>query len=70
MLTKHRTAGCGIVGYTKDTAAYYFDSSGTENTFAACSAKCKADSQCKSFGYGEANCLLFTVDAYVIRCAV
>ncbi|KAF1964714.1 hypothetical protein BU23DRAFT_585423 [Bimuria novae-zelandiae CBS 107.79] len=57
------TAGCGIVGYTKDTAAYYFDSSGTKNTFAACSAACKADSQCKSFGYGEANCMLFTVDA-------
>ncbi|KAF2681246.1 hypothetical protein K458DRAFT_372105 [Lentithecium fluviatile CBS 122367] len=57
------TAGCGIVGYTKDTAAYYFDSSGTKNTFAACSAACKADAQCKSFGYGEANCMLFTVDA-------
>jgi hypothetical protein len=58
------TPGCGIVGYTKDTAAYYFDSSGTKNTFAACSAACKADAQCQSFGYGEANCLLFTVDAY------
>lgn len=57
------TAGCGIVGYTKDTAAYFFDSSGTKNTFAACSAACKADAQCKSFGYGEANCMLFTVDA-------
>ncbi|KAF2641649.1 hypothetical protein P280DRAFT_506227 [Massarina eburnea CBS 473.64] len=57
------TSGCGIVGYTKDTAAYYFDSSGTKNTFAACSAACKADTQCKSFGYGEANCMLFTVDA-------
>lgn len=60
-----RTAGCGIVGYTKDTAAYYFDSSGTKNTFSACSAACKADAQCKSFGYGEANCMLFTVTAYV-----
>jgi len=60
------TAGCGIVGYTKDTAAYFFDSSGTKNTFAACGAACKADAQCKSFGYGEANCLLFTVDAYVL----
>ncbi|PVH97913.1 hypothetical protein DM02DRAFT_616166 [Periconia macrospinosa] len=57
------TAGCGLVGYTKDTAAYYFDSSGTKNTFAACSAACKADAQCKSFGYGEANCMLFNVDA-------
>jgi len=57
------SAGCGLVGYTKDTAAYYFDSSGTKNTFATCSAACKADAQCKSFGYGEANCMLFTVDA-------
>lgn len=59
------SAGCGIVGYTKDTAAYYFDSSGTKNTFTACKAACKADTQCKSFGYGEANCMLFNVDAYV-----
>ncbi|KAF1958825.1 hypothetical protein CC80DRAFT_20840 [Byssothecium circinans] len=57
------TAGCGIVGYTRDVPAFYFDSSGTKNTFAACSAACKADATCKSFGYGESNCLLFTVDA-------
>lgn len=57
------SAACGIVGYTKDTAAYYFDSSGTKNTFTACRAACRADSQCKSFGYGEANCMLFNVDA-------
>lgn len=59
------SAGCGIVGYTKSTAAYYFDSSGTKNTWATCSAACKADSKCKSFGYGEANCMLFDVLAYV-----
>ncbi|KAF2735519.1 hypothetical protein EJ04DRAFT_192060 [Polyplosphaeria fusca] len=57
------TANCGLVGYTKDTAAYYFDSSGTKNTFAACSSACKADSKCKSFGYGEANCMLFDISA-------
>jgi hypothetical protein len=51
------------VGYTGSIAAYYFDSSGTLNTFTACSAACKADSKCKSFGYGEANCLLFDVPA-------
>ncbi|KAF2275795.1 uncharacterized protein EI97DRAFT_494362 [Westerdykella ornata] len=55
------TPGCGLVGYTKSTSAYYFDSSGTKNNFAACSAACKADSKCKSFGYGEANCMLFDV---------
>ncbi|CAN9294441.1 unnamed protein product [Alternaria alternata] len=45
------------------TPAYYFESSGTKNTFDACSALCKADSKCKSFGYGEANCMLFDVTA-------
>ncbi|KAE8824679.1 hypothetical protein PTNB73_07434 [Pyrenophora teres f. teres] len=54
---------CGIAGYVKTTAAYYFESSGTKNTFAACSALCKADTKCKSFGYGEANCMLFDVAA-------
>ncbi|KAF2110466.1 hypothetical protein BDV96DRAFT_584035 [Lophiotrema nucula] len=57
------SASCGIVGYTKSTAAYYFDSSGTKNTFAACSAACKGDTKCKSFGYGESNCMLFDVTA-------
>ncbi|KAF2794121.1 hypothetical protein K505DRAFT_304567 [Melanomma pulvis-pyrius CBS 109.77] len=56
-------AGCGIVGYTKTVAAYYFDSTGTKNTWTACSAACKADAKCKSFGYGEANCMLFDVTA-------
>ncbi|KAF2845332.1 hypothetical protein T440DRAFT_278665, partial [Plenodomus tracheiphilus IPT5] len=55
--------GCGIVAYVKTTPAYYFESSGTKNTFAACSALCKADEKCKSFGYGEANCMLFDVNA-------
>ncbi|KAB2107971.1 hypothetical protein AG0111_0g4452 [Alternaria gaisen] len=54
---------CGIVAYVKTTPAYYFESSGTKNTFDACSALCKADSKCKSFGYGEANCMLFDVTA-------
>ncbi|KAH7119946.1 hypothetical protein B0J11DRAFT_72674 [Dendryphion nanum] len=57
------TAGCGIVGYVKTTAAYFFDSSGTKNNWSACSAACKADTKCKSFGYGEANCMLFDVAA-------
>lgn len=47
----------------KSTPAYYFESSGTKNTFSACSALCKADTKCKSFGYGEANCMLFDVTA-------
>jgi hypothetical protein len=50
----------------KSTPAYYFESSGTKNTFSACQALCKADSKCKSFGYGEANCMLFDVNAYVL----
>ncbi|KAF2877219.1 hypothetical protein BDV95DRAFT_601634 [Massariosphaeria phaeospora] len=61
--TPTASPSCGIVGYTKSTAAYYFDSSGTKNSFAACSSACKADTKCKSFGYGEANCMLFDVPA-------
>ncbi|EOA81649.1 uncharacterized protein SETTUDRAFT_24037 [Exserohilum turcica Et28A] len=55
------TPSCGVAGYVKVTPAYYFESSGTKNTFAACSELCKADSKCKSFGFGEANCMLFDV---------
>jgi hypothetical protein len=54
------------VAYVKSTPAYYFESSGTKNTFSACQALCKADTKCKSFGYGEANCMLFDVNAYVV----
>jgi hypothetical protein len=56
------------VAYVKSTPAYYFESSGTKNTFPACQALCKADSKCKSFGYGEANCMLFDVNAYGPLC--
>ncbi|RAR07526.1 hypothetical protein DDE82_002812 [Stemphylium lycopersici] len=56
---------CGVAAYVKTTPAYYFESSGTQNSFAACGALCKADSKCKSFGYGEANCMLFDVTVYV-----
>ncbi|KAL6151001.1 hypothetical protein ACJQWK_10881 [Exserohilum turcicum] len=59
------TPSCGVAGYVKVTPAYYFESSGTKNTFAACSELCKADSKCKSFGFGEANCMLFDVTVYV-----
>ncbi|KAF1914043.1 hypothetical protein BDU57DRAFT_331576 [Ampelomyces quisqualis] len=52
---------CGIVAYVKSIPAYYFESSGTKNTFLACQALCKADAKCLSFGYGEANCMLFDV---------
>ncbi|KAF2476631.1 uncharacterized protein BDR25DRAFT_331362 [Lindgomyces ingoldianus] len=57
------TAPCGLVGYTKTTAAYYFDSTGTKNNFTSCQAACKADTKCKSFGYGEANCMLFDISS-------
>ncbi|EAT92528.2 hypothetical protein SNOG_01033 [Parastagonospora nodorum SN15] len=67
ILTKPSTPtaapGCGIVAYVKSTPAYYFESSGTKNTFSACQALCKADAKCLSFGYGEANCMLFDVAA-------
>jgi len=47
----------------KSTPAYYFESSGTKNTFSACQSLCRADAKCVSFGYGEANCMLFDVPA-------
>jgi hypothetical protein len=57
------------VAYVKSTPAYYFESSGTKNNFSACQALCKADAKCKSFGYGEANCMLFDVNTYAPVCS-
>ncbi|KAL5114473.1 hypothetical protein ACEQ8H_007616 [Pleosporales sp. CAS-2024a] len=56
---------CGIIGYVRSTPAYYFESSGTQASFGACGALCRADARCESFGYGEADCMLFDVSGGV-----
>ncbi len=53
---------CGVAGYDK-TATYNSDGSVTNANLNACSAKCKADSQCLSFAIGSGDCLLYAVSA-------
>jgi hypothetical protein len=55
---------CGVVGYDKgNPTAYYFDGSGLNANFAACSALCKANS-CVSFAFGNGDCLLYSASVY------
>jgi hypothetical protein len=61
---RQTTLTCGVVGYDT-TAAYYYDGSGANGNFAACSALCNADSNCESFGFGSGDCLLYSVTVYV-----
>ncbi|OCL07854.1 hypothetical protein AOQ84DRAFT_364629 [Glonium stellatum] len=57
--TQSPPAGCAVAGYNKNITAFSFDSSGTKNNFAGCSAACKAVPSCGSFAYGATDCLLF-----------
>ena len=55
---KARADSCGVHGYDKSNA-YSYDGSGATATLSACGAACKADTQCKSFGFGGSECLLY-----------
>jgi len=56
---------CGRRGYDK-THTYSYDNSGRNASFAACSAKCKADRSCVSFAFGKTECDLYKVSAYAL----
>lgn len=52
---------CGTKGYDRGDGNYFYDDSGKYNTYAACSALCVADTKCKSFGFGDPECMLFNI---------
>lgn len=52
---------CGSKGYDAGKSNYYYDSSSKYATYDACSAKCIADTKCKSFGYSKKECMLFSI---------
>lgn len=56
-----RAPSCGVKGYDNGVDAYYYDSSGTQSTYAQCSAICKKDTNCVSFAISSSVCMLFTV---------
>ena len=53
-----RADTCDVHGYDRSNA-YSYDGSGTYATRSACGARCSADVNCKSFGFGGAECLLY-----------
>jgi hypothetical protein len=56
-----RAPSCGVKGYDNGVDAYYYDSSGTQSTYAQCSAICKTRANCISFAISSRVCMLFTV---------
>jgi hypothetical protein len=56
-----RAPSCGVKGYDDGVDAYYYDSSGTQSTYAQCSAICKKRVNCVSFAISSRVCMLFTV---------
>lgn len=57
---RRAASSCSVKGYDK-TSTYSYDGSGKYATYAACSAKCEADSKCVSFAYGGSECDLYKV---------
>jgi hypothetical protein len=49
---------CGVKGYDKINT-YNFDGKAADANFAVYSARCKADSKCASFTFGNGQCLLY-----------
>ena len=52
-----RQTTCGVKGYDKGTTAYYYERAASA---AACGALCIANSNCKSWAYGQGYCLLYS----------
>ena len=55
---------CGVKGYDKIPSYNFLNDTVTGN-FNGCTVRCVADTNCKSFGYGEGQCLLYAQDVYV-----
>ncbi|KAF2156310.1 hypothetical protein K461DRAFT_275434 [Myriangium duriaei CBS 260.36] len=52
---------CGTKGYDRGQGNYDYNDSGKYSTYTACSARCAASAECKSFGYGGKVCMLFDI---------
>ena len=50
---------CGLKGYDSGVTAYGYSRSQTLANFAKCGSKCAADTRCKSFAFGNDECLLY-----------
>lgn len=61
LVPQKRTDICGSKGYDRGSGNYFYSESKSLATYAACSQQCVADSKCKSFGYSNTDCLLFSV---------
>lgn len=61
LVPQKRADICGQKGDDRGNGNYDYDSSGKYSTYAKCSARCIADTKCKSFSFGGKNCLLFNV---------
>lgn len=61
LVPQKRADVCGQKGDDRGNGNYDYDGSGKYSTLATCSARCLADTKCKSFSFGGKDCLLFSV---------
>ncbi|KAL1860258.1 hypothetical protein Daus18300_009312 [Diaporthe australafricana] len=61
LVPQKRADICGQKGDDKGKGNYSYDGSGKYSTLATCSARCLADTKCKSFSFAGKDCLLFNV---------
>lgn len=52
---------CGVKGYDGGEGNSYYSGNGKYSTYAACAARCAADKDCQSFGFGGKECMLFSI---------
>ena len=50
---------CGLKGYDSGVTAYGYSRSQALANFSKCGSKCAADTRCKSFAFGNDECLLY-----------
>lgn len=61
LVPQKRADICGQKGDDGGKGNYDYDDSGKYSTYSKCSARCIADTKCKSFSFGGKTCLLFNV---------
>lgn len=59
LASERRAVKCGVKGYADTDNNYFWSASKKLASYAACSARCKGDTRCESFGYDDRVCMLF-----------
>jgi hypothetical protein len=56
---------CDVAAFDLDSPAYHVDSTPANADYPHCNAQCQADPNCQSFAFGNSQCLLYIVGAFM-----